>query len=58
MNNIGDVTGIPTDRATWIATLRERVDCNEQHWIITQKILFHITGSGQVIEGPTPAPKL
>jgi hypothetical protein len=48
-----NIKGIPTERGHWIVTLRmSNITCNDKQYdqnAFTQQLIFHITGTGQVI---------
>ena len=53
IDDIGNITGIPTERGHWIVTMKvSNIQCNGEptNMDYTQKLCFHITGTGKVIE--------
>lgn len=47
-----EISGVPTERGHWIVTLKDDpLYCGgSRYWGFTQKLFFHIGGSGKVIQ--------
>ena len=52
MNNVGVISGIPTERGHWIVRLRKyNIQCEGKYYKdYEQELRFHIKGTGKVIQ--------